>query len=110
MLVKRERPTSPLALSVEVLRHQLGLGALSIEQAVATDWSELVGDGLASVSEPLQILRGELVVEVQSPTAAEAMKWATDRLIAECAARYGPHGITAVRVKVRATPRRDNFS
>ena len=100
--MRRDRPAAPISSSVEVLRRQLGLGDLSVQQQLVERWVEFVGEELAGVSSPGEIRGGELRVVVDSAAASEALSWASQRVVAAIGAEFGPHEVVTLRIRIRS--------
>jgi hypothetical protein len=89
----------PISQSLSVLTRQLGMPAPGQVEAVLAVWGEVAGR-LSTVSEPVSIRRGRLVVAAADPTVAEAVRWQGADIVARLAARSPDVPIEGLDVRV----------
>ena len=90
--------TSGIADALRGLLPKLGMGNAIDEQAVRRAWSGMVGDFIASQSEPDKIRGGILYVRVlQSSVRFELERMWKDEIARKLAAEFGANKIRGVR-------------
>lgn len=101
MVNPRERPITPLASSIDVLRRQFGLGRPSSLATVAARWGEAVGEAAAASTTVIDLRGGVLTVEAVDPAAAEVIRWSEARIVDAVRAWCPEDPVAQVRVRVR---------
>jgi hypothetical protein len=94
----------PVAMSVDRLRRQMGLAALDTFAVIASEWGDIVGERLASGTEPERLKDGVLTVRADDGPTAELMKWACGGVRDQLSERFPDETIESVVVRVRARP------
>jgi predicted nucleic acid-binding Zn ribbon protein len=89
----------PISESLSVLTRQLGMPAPGQIDDVLAVWGEVAGR-LATVSEPVSIRRGRLVVAAADPTAAEALRWQGAGIVERLSGRLPDVALDGVDVRV----------
>lgn len=96
-----DRPVTPLAASVEVLRRQMGLGRPSLVARVESELAQLVGEAAAARSTVVGIRNGVMTLEAVDPPTAEALRLARGRILGAVAAAGGRPEVSSIEVRVR---------
>jgi hypothetical protein len=83
------------------LMHALGLGDRLREDEVKRAWKEIVGDFLATHSEPVALREGTLIVRVLQPTLLYELDrvW-KPRLLQKLKQRFGSRTVREVRFRI----------
>jgi predicted nucleic acid-binding Zn ribbon protein len=68
--------------------------------AVFAHWSELVGDVVAAHAQPHSLVKGRLIVSVDSPAWATQLRLLAGELLDRLADRIGPGQVAAVELRV----------
>jgi hypothetical protein len=89
----------PISQSLSVLTRQLGMPAPGEVEDVLAVWGEAAGR-LATVSEPVSIRRGRLLVVAADPAAAEAIRWQGAAIVARLSALAADVELDGVDVRI----------
>lgn len=95
-----ESPT-PVGEVVDRVLQSLGGPTVDALSMVFTGWEDIVGAAIASVSEPLSLDHGVLVVAVPDGGWASQLRWMEADLVAKVNERVGPGTVTRLETRVR---------
>lgn len=95
-----DAPT-PVGKVVDRVLHSLGGPSVDVLSMVFTGWEDIVGTAIASVSEPLSLDRGVLVVAVPDGGWASQLRWMETDLVAKVNERVGSGTVTHLEARVR---------
>lgn len=70
-----ERPVSAIAGSIETLRRRFGLAVPQDAIGLDATWAELVGPGLAGLTESIEARGGALRIVMRDAAAVESARW-----------------------------------
>lgn len=98
---RKPDPTISVADVIGKLMASLGLGERLKQEEVLAAWKEVVGDFIASHSQPTRLQNGILFVQVLQPT----MHYELDRvwkhkIIAKMRERFGPKAVRDLKFRV----------
>jgi predicted nucleic acid-binding Zn ribbon protein len=91
----------PVGASLDRVARRLGVDRASTLPALFDRWSELVGEGIASRSEPRALRGTVLVVAVDDPGWATQLRWLEADLVATIEGALGAGTVTALELVVR---------
>lgn len=98
-------PPEAVGRSLERVLRSLGGPRVDVVQQVFSRWPELVGEDLASVTEPESLHEGCLVVSVGDPAWASSIGFRRPELLDRLAEVLGPGVVGTIEVRVRARRR-----
>ena len=96
----REDP-GPRRIGEAIERLRPGSTALATLQA---SWADVVGASLAARTHPHKLAGGTLVIAVEEPAVATALRYEEHTLLARCEEAVGAGVVTATRTVVRPVP------
>jgi len=78
----------------------LGLPSADSLGLLFARWSEIVGEELANLCQPVSLHRGRLVINAADHAWATELRWMEQTLVDRCAASLGSDIVTSVVVRV----------
>jgi len=82
---------------------KLGLRERMLEDQMAAAWQDIVGPSNASLSKPVQIRKGEVVVAVSQPALKYTFeRFHADEILRRLQERFGSGAVTSVRFRIGA--------
>jgi len=107
-LPDKRRAPKPLSAGLDRVVRSLGLPSADSLGQVFGRWSEIVGDELANLCQPVSLHRGRLVINAADHAWATELRWMEKILVDRCAASLGSGVVSSVVVRVGSdTPPRD---
>lgn len=91
----------PVEASLDRVARRLGVGRAATLPAVFERWAELVGEGIASRTQPRSLRGTTLVVAVDDPSWATQLRWLEGDLLAQIEGVLGAGVVTALELVVR---------
>lgn len=87
--------------SLDRVARRLGVGEASTLPTLFDGWQDLVGEGIASRTEPRSLRGTTLVVSVDDPSWATQLRWLESDVLARIEAVVGPGAVTGLELVVR---------
>ena len=94
---------TPLRAGLELFLKHLGAPPVDVSSRLAAQWTELVGETLGAVSEPLEVRDGHLVIGCDDPAWAAQIGWMEAQLLERFQRLYPD--VDLRRVSARVVPR-----
>lgn len=95
----RKKEPSPIGDLIGPLLESYGIARPKDASALIERWAEVAGEPWASRSRPVQVRRGELLVEVADGGSASLLKYQTADLIRHIADQLGTGLVDSVRIR-----------
>jgi len=92
----------PLAESLNRFLANLGAPPTNVLSELSQDWSEVVGPALAKQTEPVQLVKGELLVLCSDSAWASQIQWCTSQIKERFQQLYPQVELLSVSTRVRS--------
>lgn len=99
-LPHHHRAPKPLNHGLDRVLRSLGLPTADSAAQLFHRWSEIVGEELAGLCQPVSVTRGRLVIKASDHAWATELRWMEQTLVDRCAATLGTGVVTSVVVRV----------
>lgn len=93
----------PIGDDLEAVLRRLGLPAPGVLERLVGDWARVAGEPWAGWAAPVNLHRGELVVEVADGTTASLLKYQVNGLLERLEQGLGARLVETVRLRVRSS-------
>ena len=93
----------PIGDDLEAMLRRLGLPAPGVLERLVGDWAQVAGEPWAGQAAPVNLHRGELVVEVADGTTASLLKYQVNGLLERLEQGLGARLVETVRLRVRSS-------
>ena len=93
----------PIGDDLEAMLRRLGLPAPGVLERLVGDWARVAGEPWAGRAAPVNLHRGELVVEVADGTTASLLKYQVNGLLERLEQGLGAGLVETVRLRVRSS-------
>ncbi|WP_195210419.1 DUF721 domain-containing protein [Actinomarinicola tropica] len=94
-------PPEPVGPSIERVLRSLGAPSSDGLAALFEDWGGVVGEAIASATQPLALEDGRLLVAVRDGGWASQIRWMEPDLLVKVARRLGDGVVTSIEARVR---------